>query len=132
MRAPDGKWLPGESANPETQWKPGSTPNPAHMRKTRRELVTLARESIPRAFERARQLLDDDNAEWRAWIEAGKFLAAYGMGPPKPGAGEEIGSTKSPLTVEEQRAIARMRLSTETAALPESAAKALPDGTTEH
>ncbi len=121
-RLPDGKWAAGASANPATQWKPGVSPNPAHLRKTRKELVTLARESLPRAFERARQLLEDDQAEWRAWIEAGKFLAAYGMGPPKPSAEDPAERTASPLSIEERRALARTKLSTETP----------PDGNTKH
>jgi hypothetical protein len=134
-RAPDGKWLPGASYSPATQIKKGQTLNPGGMRKTRRELVNLARESMPRAIERARQLLDDDRADWKAWLEAGKFIlscSAIGAQPGPKGGDDDAPQRDvlDELTVEEVRALARQSLADDA---PESDDDAGDDGDeTEH
>lgn len=110
-RGPSGHFAPGNSVGAETQIKPGKTLNPGGQPKTRKELRLMARESMPKAFERAQQILNDDDAEWRAWLEAGKFLSLYGYGaPPKSVEDDAEKSNRSvleALTVEELRALAR-------------------------
>lgn len=114
-RNANGHFAPGNDIGAETRIKPGTTPNPGGQPKTRKELRMLARGGLPKAFERALQILNDDKAEWRAWLEAGKFLAAYGYGaPPKLEKDDDAERPeRTSLTVEERRAIARMKLSTE-------------------
>lgn len=110
-----GLWLPGAVVSPETQFKKGTSGNPGGFHKTKRELRVAAREGLDVAIARARQILADDNAEWRAWIEAGKFLAPYGYGVPAKTEKDEdaIVSPTHGLTVEELRALARRELAME-------------------
>lgn len=111
-----GRFVPGRSANPETLFPKGKSANPGGIPKTRRELRALAREHMPRAIERAREVLDNDRAKPKDWNEAAKFLATVaGLStPPKSDRDDDAaGVIRTPLTVEERRAIARMRLSSE-------------------
>lgn len=116
-RGKNGHFAPGNDVGVETRIKPGQTLNPGGLQKTRKELRMLARQGVPRAFERALQILDDDEAEWRAWIEAGKFLATYGIGNVTAGAKNEkdddLDQPRRPLTDQQREALARMALSTE-------------------
>ncbi len=113
-REPNGHFAQGNATGVDTKFQPGKSGNPGGQPKTRKELRLMARESMPRAFERARQILEDDSAEWRAWIEAAKFLSLYGYGAqPKSIDDEAERPERSRLTIEERRAIARMKLSSE-------------------
>jgi hypothetical protein len=99
-----------------TRYPKGVSGNPAHMRKARRELVNLARASVPRALERARQILDDDNAEWRSWMEAAKYITATAAIGNQPGPKDREADERpdmdplSALTIDEMRALARQSL----------------------
>ncbi len=97
-----------------TRIKKGEVRNPGALRKERRELITLAREHVPKAFARAREILDDDKAEWRAWIEAGKFITGYALGAPRnnpdPDLDEKPESPVTQLDAETLRALARQSL----------------------
>lgn len=124
-RGPNGHFAKGNTTGLASGFKPGQTGNPGGVPKTKKELRELAREGLPKAFARAMEILNDDDAEWRAWLEAGKFLGAHSyIAPAKPEKEEDAGKTdRNALSVEERRAIARMRLSTEKAAdaVPEPA-----------
>jgi len=100
-----------------TRFQPGKTGNAGGFHKTKRELRVRAREGLDLAIERAIQILKDENAEPRSWMEAGKFLGPYGYGlPPKAEKEDDAtGSERSHMSIEERRAIARMKLSTEKA-----------------
>jgi len=97
-----------------TRFQKGRSGNPGGQPKTKKELRMLAREGLPKAFERARQILDDEDAEWRAWLEAGKFLAMYGYGPPpKSEKDDDAPNAAAKLTAEVLERVARMQLSSE-------------------
>jgi len=113
QRGPDGKWLPGSSASPATQWKPGKSANPGGRYKLKKELIALARESVPDAFAVARQILLNEEAPNRDRLDAGKFLTAYGLGAPPKAIDEETAQRvdeMGALSVEELRALARQSL----------------------
>lgn len=113
-RDENGHMLPGNSVGKSTRFK--SSGNPGGMWKTRREIVTLARDSMPKAIARARQILDDDKAEPRMWLEAGKFVlscSAIGEKPGPKGEEERSGDVLDELTPEEVRALARQSLAAE-------------------
>jgi hypothetical protein len=114
-RLPDGKFAPGKSFNPATQFKPGVSGNPLGVRVERRQIVELARKSMPKAIERARQILDDDTAEPRMWLEAGKFiLSSSGIGESFERKRDKDKPTLlEALTVDEIRALARQSLAEE-------------------
>lgn len=102
-----------------SRWKKGQSGNHGGWSKTTRELKELARSHVAKAFERARQILDDDDAEWRAWMDAGRFVASYGIGaPPKAEVASADELPDDPVTqldAEELRALARQSLADEAA-----------------
>ena len=111
-RGPNGHFAPGNKVGPRIP--KGTSLNPGGIPKTRKELRLLAREGLPKAFERARQILDDDNADWRAWMEAGKFLGAFSFSQHQKDSDDEAMVRRfSALSVDERRAIAKMKMSSE-------------------
>lgn len=56
------------------------TLNPGGRPKAVRELLDLARESVPDALAFAKSLLADDAVDARLRLDAAKFLTAYGLG----------------------------------------------------
>lgn len=96
-----------------TRFQKGVSGNAGYQRKTQKELRELARGSVPKAFERAKQILDDDSAEWRAWMDAAKFITSYGYGSPPKTDIEAADRREDPvnqLEAEELRALARQSL----------------------
>lgn len=101
-----------------TRFGKGESGNPGGRRKLKRELVLMARDHVPKAIERARQILDDDDAEWRAWMDAAKFVTAYGIGaPPKSETAKDDrpADPSEELEVDELRALARQALADDAA-----------------
>lgn len=114
-RGEAGKWLPGASANPDTRFPKGKSGNPGGIPKTRRELRALAREHMPRAIERAAEILGNDTAKPKEWCEAGKFLAGVcGLNvAPKSERDDEGAAARNALdslTLDELRALARREM----------------------
>lgn len=112
-----GHFAPGNDIGAETRIKGGTTLNPGGQRKVKRELILMAREHCPKALERARQILNDDTQEWRAWMDAAKFVMSYGIGsPPKMAEEDAEKASNDPvdqLTVAELQALARQSLADE-------------------
>lgn len=63
-------------------WKPGQSGNPGGRPKQVRELLELARTSVPKAFALAKELMADPGEDSRVRLEAAKFLTSYGIGAP--------------------------------------------------
>jgi hypothetical protein len=91
LSAPQGPLSQGKRRPPVgRRFKPGVSGNPGGKLKLNKELASLARESMPRAIARAVQVLDDDEAEPRWWLEAGKALAAWcGLAKGAPDGSED-------------------------------------------
>lgn len=110
QRDETGQFLPNNTIGPRWE-KGGASPNPGGVPKTRKELRLLARKSLPLAFARAHQILESDNAEWRAWMEAGKFVASYSFSThTKERDDDDSKPAAMELTIEELRALARREL----------------------
>lgn len=78
-RAPENKGA--ESKGPH-RFKPGQSGNPGGRPKQVRELIELARSTVPKAFMLAQALLADPDEDSRVRLEAAKFLTSYGIGAP--------------------------------------------------
>lgn len=105
LRRPDGTIMKG-----------GGSLNPGGQRKKVRELCELARESMPKVFAFALRVVDDEAEDTRTRLDAGKFLASYGLGTPPRVEADGDGDAAHPqqvLTIEEMRALARMKLTSE-------------------
>lgn len=113
-RNADGKFTPGNAAGAATTFKKGApSPNPGGFRKVRKDLINLARESVPDAFAVAREILLNAEAPNRDRLDAGKFLTAYGLGAPPKNLDEETAQgadEMGKLTVDELRSLARQSL----------------------
>ena len=90
------------------------TLNPGGRPKAVRELLDLARESVPDALAFAKKLLANETADDRVRLDAAKFLTAYGLGAaPKLSASDGSDDAASaenparPLSTEDLIAIAR-------------------------
>lgn len=65
-------------------WQKGQSGNPKGRPKKVLELLELARADVPEAFELARKLMKDGQADPKLRLEAARFLTSYGVGgPPK-------------------------------------------------
>ena len=60
----------------------GSSGNPGGRPKAVRELLDMARASVPKALALAAAFMDDDRLDPRIRLESAKFLASYGLGTP--------------------------------------------------
>jgi hypothetical protein len=113
FRDPAGKFISRPPFAHE-RWAKGKSANPGGNRKLKHEFMMLARESAPKALERARQILDDDDQEWRAWMDAARFVVSYGFGAP-PKITDPVDEKTGPdpieeLKADELRALARQSL----------------------
>lgn len=77
---------------------PGVSGNPGGRPRAVRELLDLARESVPEALAFAKRLLADEKADARVRLDAAKFLTAYGLGaaPKLPADGDEEAPSRNP------------------------------------
>ncbi len=107
---PRGSPIPGAIPFPK-----GVSPNPGGRPKIVRELLDLARASVPDAFAFARKVLLDEKEQTRNRLECAKFLVAYGLGAPKKQEddGGDEDDLPAGLTLDECRALARRPLSHE-------------------
>jgi hypothetical protein len=112
---PSNQFKPGNTASANHRWQKGVSANPGGYSKTKLELRIKAREGLDLALDRALQILKDDDAEWEAWVACGKFVGPYGYGIPKAEKDTEDQRSRelSPLSIDERRALARIKMSNE-------------------
>ncbi len=102
----------------------GKSGNPGGFRKVQRDLILLARESVPDAFRVAREILLEVANPNRDRLDAAKFLTSYGLGAPPKIADESPERHVDPvgqLTVDELRSLARQSLADDAAVGAEDA-----------
>lgn len=72
-----------------------------------RELLDVARQSVPKALAFAVALLDNEECDARVRLDAAKFLCSYGLGaPPKAVESSDDEDVGDAITIEEARALA--------------------------
>jgi hypothetical protein len=60
----------------------GSSGNPGGRPRAVRELIEVARASVPKALALAVQFMDDERVDPRVRLEAAKLITSYGIGTP--------------------------------------------------